>query len=165
MYPSYDGADEGFLNYYYHSLLFAPMFNASNPHNQEEPMRLPAGYNVDIAQYYVCTDQLTGFKVLHHSLGPVKPWKWWAYPFFDLNWHWLELRDNLQPSTNSHLGVLFAIAVSLLLLAIITGMRYLNISKPTWLVILKHDSVVFSCLLYTSPSPRDATLSRMPSSA
>ena len=24
---------------------------------------------------------------------------------------------------------------------------------------------VFSCLLYTSPSPRDATLSRMPSSA
>ena len=26
-------------------------------------------------------------------------------------------------------------------------------------------SVVFICLLYTSPSPRDATLSRMPSSA
>ena len=25
--------------------------------------------------------------------------------------------------------------------------------------------VVFTCLLYTSPSPRDATLSRMPSSA
>ena len=30
-----------------------------------------------------------------------------------------------------------------------------------------HDNVdlVLSCLLYTSPSPRDATLSRMPSSA
>ena len=27
------------------------------------------------------------------------------------------------------------------------------------------NSVYFSCLLYTSPSPRDATLSRMPSSA
>ena len=27
------------------------------------------------------------------------------------------------------------------------------------------DQVHFSCLLYTSPSPRDATLSRMPSSA
>ena len=27
------------------------------------------------------------------------------------------------------------------------------------------DKVVDSCLLYTSPSPRDATLSRMPSSA
>ena len=27
------------------------------------------------------------------------------------------------------------------------------------------DAVVLACLLYTSPSPRDATLSRMPSSA
>ena len=27
------------------------------------------------------------------------------------------------------------------------------------------DHVLLSCLLYTSPSPRDATLSRMPSSA
>ena len=27
------------------------------------------------------------------------------------------------------------------------------------------DDYFFSCLLYTSPSPRDATLSRMPSSA
>ena len=26
-------------------------------------------------------------------------------------------------------------------------------------------SIILSCLLYTSPSPRDATLSRMPSSA
>ena len=28
-----------------------------------------------------------------------------------------------------------------------------------------HDIYLFTCLLYTSPSPRDATLSRMPSSA
>ena len=27
------------------------------------------------------------------------------------------------------------------------------------------DDMFFGCLLYTSPSPRDATLSRMPSSA
>ena len=27
------------------------------------------------------------------------------------------------------------------------------------------DALVYTCLLYTSPSPRDATLSRMPSSA
>ena len=30
---------------------------------------------------------------------------------------------------------------------------------------LKRDDIFYSCLLYTSPSPRDATLSRMPSSA
>ena len=29
----------------------------------------------------------------------------------------------------------------------------------------KNESQVINCLLYTSPSPRDATLSRMPSSA
>ena len=29
----------------------------------------------------------------------------------------------------------------------------------------RHAKQTFSCLLYTSPSPRDATLSRMPSSA
>ena len=29
----------------------------------------------------------------------------------------------------------------------------------------KYDDVFTDCLLYTSPSPRDATLSRMPSSA
>ena len=32
-------------------------------------------------------------------------------------------------------------------------------------VVLKNTPVLRFCLLYTSPSPRDATLSRMPSSA
>ena len=31
--------------------------------------------------------------------------------------------------------------------------------------IIRKDEDTYSCLLYTSPSPRDATLSRMPSSA
>ena len=34
-----------------------------------------------------------------------------------------------------------------------------------WEVYYKQDKTSFTCLLYTSPSPRDATLSRMPSSA
>ena len=37
-------------------------------------------------------------------------------------------------------------------------------SSPQKLQLMKHDPIV-NCLLYTSPSPRDATLSRMPSSA
>ena len=37
----------------------------------------------------------------------------------------------------------------------------LNLSR----VIEKNRKIIKSCLLYTSPSPRDATLSRMPSSA
>ena len=37
--------------------------------------------------------------------------------------------------------------------------------KPTILVAVNAANEVWICLLYTSPSPRDATLSRMPSSA
>ena len=34
-----------------------------------------------------------------------------------------------------------------------------------WLSLMNHTGGGLTCLLYTSPSPRDATLSRMPSSA
>ena len=34
-----------------------------------------------------------------------------------------------------------------------------------WAVCEKFHEYLYGCLLYTSPSPRDATLSRMPSSA
>ena len=36
---------------------------------------------------------------------------------------------------------------------------------PNLKQIIVLDKMLLSCLLYTSPSPRDATLSRMPSSA
>ena len=36
--------------------------------------------------------------VLHYTLGKVKPWKWWSYPMFPLNWRWKKLRDELPPS-------------------------------------------------------------------
>ena len=40
-----------------------------------------------------------------------------------------------------------------------------DLVRDTLNVILKFQEDIDSCLLYTSPSPRDATLSRMPSSA
>ena len=44
----------------------------------------------------------------------------------------------------------------------ITTVEYVRIYK----VVTYHQNQIYShCLLYTSPSPRDATLSRMPSSA
>ena len=42
------------------------------------------------------------------------------------------------------------------------GNEYIN---PRWGAAAPHLGLIYSCLLYTSPSPRDATLSRMPSSA
>ena len=51
-----------------------------------------------------------------------------------------------------------------------TGINSGNGSDTPWQVVSGNtltptSPVVLSCLLYTSPSPRDATLSRMPSSA
>ena len=45
---------------------------------------------------------------------------------------------------------------------------YFAISEVGWQVVTENSDgtqCVVTCLLYTSPSPRDATLSRMPSSA
>ena len=42
---------------------------------------------------------------------------------------------------------------------------YIGDRKDKVLDMLKHLEDTYVCLLYTSPSPRDATLSRMPSSA
>ena len=155
MYPSYDTADQGFLNYYYQHLIYAPMFNTSNPHYQEEPMRLPAIYNADVGQYYAYTFwyyPLEPFKILHHTLGPIKPWKWWAYPIFDLNWHWVELRDNLHPSNDSPMGLFFAAAINYVFLMLQMLLKYYNISKSTQLAILNSKGVLF-CIIITMMFP------------
>ena len=150
IYPSYDTADQGFLNYYYQSLIFAPMFNASDRHYQKEPMRLPAIYNADVGQYYVYTSRffpLKPFKVLHHTLGPVKPWRWWTYPIFDLNWRWIELRDQLDPSFDSPMGLFLAAAVNFILLAIQVVLRHHNIPKPSKIAILNSNSTLFRIII------------------
>ena len=38
-------------------------------------------------------------------------------------------------------------------------------SASVAIAVVVEEGTIFTCLLYTSPSPRDATLSRMPSSA
>ena len=45
--------------------------------------------------------------------------------------------------------------------------RTRNLAEKSWGLAAKHRLIELleDCLLYTSPSPRDATLSRMPSSA
>ena len=50
------------------------------------------------------------------------------------------------------------------------GVRIDGVAHAGYTVLPHYDSmvaklIVHGCLLYTSPSPRDATLSRMPSSA
>ena len=45
------------------------------------------------------------------------------------------------------------------------GYREAIVTSTSFLMATNKIKVVPTCLLYTSPSPRDATLSRMPSSA
>ena len=45
------------------------------------------------------------------------------------------------------------------------GLSTLSLSDESPESLVNRVDAVFFCLLYTSPSPRDATLSRMPSSA
>ena len=57
--------------------------------------------------------------------------------------------------------------IAILFAALIDGLdgRIARLIKGTSKVGKELDSLTDICLLYTSPSPRDATLSRMPSSA
>ena len=101
---SYTSGDQGFLNYYYEDLKNAPMFSKDvNTTSEEKFLRLPAEYNGDVSVFYVVNKwmyiDVEEPYILHYTLGPVKPWKWWTYPLFSLNWRWKKLRDQL-PTTN-----------------------------------------------------------------
>ena len=97
---SYDGGDQGFLNAYFERLKFATIFSKDEIQPSAELMRLPTGYNADIGFYYLSGAWIVPVEeqmILHYTLGPVKPWKWWSYPMFDLNWQWNALRRQLSP--------------------------------------------------------------------
>ena len=50
-------------------------------------------------------------------------------------------------------------------IAVGPGSRNMNTGEPMPMDVKVGDTIVYTCLLYTSPSPRDGLLSRMPSSA
>lgn len=93
----YQNDDQYLLNLYYRTLCYAHMFNASDGIYHEEPMRLYPGYNPEMLNYYyfgrwTFADPEKHLKIIHYTFGPVKPWRWWTYSVFDLNWRWADLR-------------------------------------------------------------------------
>ena len=98
--------DQDILNFYYSNLRYGNMFNATNTSYCNNPMRLPAGYNGDIGVYYLNSRwkmPIEEVKITHYTLGPVKPWKWWAFTLFELNWKWNDLREKLACDTEPQL--------------------------------------------------------------
>ena len=69
------------------------------------------------------------------------------------------------------LGIFIILLIILLLYKIINVEKYESIKEPfftLWVSAEKeyeYNTIYVDCLLYTSPSPRDGLLSRMPSSA
>ena len=127
-------SDQNILNKFYNTvygLKYARMFDKRNPGYQKEPMRLPAGYNLDIGIYYLnnrwCIPELERY-ILHYTLGPMKPNKWWSYPIFDLNWKWYELRCRLPSQFNEYSLWDFSNLLPLFLVFILVGLcRFISI--------------------------------------
>ena len=96
--PHSPWGDQIVLNSYYRQLRYASMLNFTEKEFHKEPMRLPAGYNADIAMYYLNNHWIIPkeeLKIIHYTMWPVKPMKWWAYPLFGLSWKWYQFRQNL----------------------------------------------------------------------
>ncbi|KAL9247998.1 hypothetical protein vseg_021365 [Gypsophila vaccaria] len=85
--PSYTGGDQGFLNSYYvgfaNARLFEPNLSpeefASRPTPKME--RLSTLYNADVGLYMLANKWMVDEKklrVIHYTLGPLKPWDWWT---------------------------------------------------------------------------------------
>ena len=101
--PSYDDGDQGFLNVYFSELVYAPFFNWNNASRQNQPMRMPTELNADIATYYISSSwSIRGeIRIIHYTLGPIKPWIWWTDRLFDLNSRWTSVRMRL-PEYDGH---------------------------------------------------------------
>ena len=86
-------------------------------------------------------------------------------------------RDFLKVSSATSVGLIIGVALPYKERLVAAGIVENSFEPNVWIKISPDNKVVITlaksemgqgvktCLLYTSPSPRDATLSRMPSSA
>ena len=77
-------------------------------------------------------------------------------------------RIQLNPKSNAKLsrrGLIIGGLQTAFIAGLAVRMRKLQVEDASEYRLLADENRINICLLYTSPSPRDATLSRMPSSA
>ncbi|EFO98215.1 hypothetical protein CRE_15431 [Caenorhabditis remanei] len=140
---SYDGGDQGFLNTYFHDLKYAPMHDPSGKQPKCENFtmsRLSAKFNYDIGMYYLNNGRfLVDPDIIHYTMGPTKPWLWWTYPLFDLNWMWLDARQEMEQGSNVELDTCVALAATNCLL--IVFLVVLKIALEHFVVNLTTDTI------------------------
>lgn len=127
---SYDGGDQGFLNTFFSDLKFAPMFDETHVEKQPyqaEMRRLSSVFNYDIGMYYLNGGRmLVTPKIIHYTMGPTKPWVWWTYPLFDLNYLWLQARWDMESSYYFNNSNAYMAMIQPILVFIMYGLKMLT---------------------------------------
>lgn len=99
--PSYDNADQGFLNSYFHFEKFPPERRLSKSYNGEIPLYVPLvpvvflmstfRYMTYPAGWNEIKGRELGLVALHFNF-PYKPWHFFMLPIIDLHFDWLSRR-------------------------------------------------------------------------
>ncbi|KAL6903695.1 hypothetical protein ACP4OV_004508 [Aristida adscensionis] len=100
--PSYTGGDQGFLNSYYADFPNSRVFEPESPLTPEpETQRLSTLYNADVGLYMLANKWMVDEKelrVIHYTLGPLKPWDWWTAWLVKPVDVWQNVRQKLEDS-------------------------------------------------------------------
>ncbi|KHN82809.1 Glycogenin-1 [Toxocara canis] len=121
--PSYDGGDQGFMNSYFSEIKYSSMFNPNDPkwpNRSDSTHTLSMAYNYDVGAYYLQSRLLLEPKIIHYTLGPTKPWYWWTYPMFNLNWIWQKFRLEVEKNDDKKCSGISVLATETMILLSLT---------------------------------------------
>lgn len=101
---SYTGGDQGFLNSYYVGFADAELFNPelspeirkARPKKME---RLSTLYNADVGLFALANKWMVDaseLRVIHYTLGPLKPWDWYTGWLLEPVKLWQDIRVTLE---------------------------------------------------------------------
>ncbi|XP_057424029.1 inositol phosphorylceramide glucuronosyltransferase 1-like [Lotus japonicus] len=105
--PSYTGGDQGFLNSYYSGFPNAHVFEPNmtpemlDSRPVPEMERLSTLYNADVGLYMLANKWMVDeneLRVIHYTLGPLKPWDWWTSWLLKPVDVWQNVREQLKES-------------------------------------------------------------------
>eukprot|EP01102_Stenamoeba_stenopodia_P014671 TRINITY_DN4898_c0_g1_i1.p1 TRINITY_DN4898_c0_g1~~TRINITY_DN4898_c0_g1_i1.p1 ORF type:complete len:564 (-),score=19.50 TRINITY_DN4898_c0_g1_i1:71-1714(-) len=149
--PSYNGGEQGFLNQWFSNFSFCPFYDEARLllKGHDAPVdrisvpikdgqrcgRLSTQYNGDVGLYY--TNDASWFirgsytepKIIHFTFGEMKPWHWYSYSLFHLNWIWFNEYRQLNPIAESNFQRFLLIYVNMII-ALIAVVWYKVVTKP-----------------------------------